>query len=51
MEEEYKENVNLYMSDLFVWVRKLNDMDRILLNRIEALESTIKEKEKLNVNK
>jgi|TARA_R100000501_G_C2513282_1_gene43873 hypothetical protein len=50
MEEEYKENVNLsdvisYAKDLFVWVRKLNDMDRILLNRIEALESKIKEKE------
>tara|TARA_Y100000004_G_C8807946_1_gene366303 strand:- start:577 stop:699 length:123 start_codon:yes stop_codon:yes gene_type:complete len=26
------------LEDIIDWIRKLNDMDRILLNRIEALE-------------
>ena len=31
------------ISDLSVWVTKLNDMDRILLNRIEFIEKLIKQ--------
>jgi hypothetical protein len=26
------------LEDIIDWIRKLNEMDRILLNRIEALE-------------
>ena len=33
-----------YIKELFNWVYKLNDMDRILLNRIEHLESIIERK-------
>tara|TARA_R100000700_G_C3158155_1_gene134834 strand:+ start:661 stop:834 length:174 start_codon:yes stop_codon:yes gene_type:complete len=40
--EPYTYDMSSDIKELFDWVHSLNDMDRILLNRIEYLESKLK---------